>query len=215
MVGGAAGQSNVRLGYGKASSPVCELFSCFCAGSKPLWVPSCSHAMKCAAQDVGVFAAYFLNVVALQPGQAMYLPANEPHAYVSGQMVEAMATSDNVIRAGLTPKLRDTTVLCSSLTYSQVRPRPIPPCASACAARMHAQRLAIQHSVLALVPSPVSPQGLPRILEGEAVSEAVLRYAPPFDEFEVRLLHPILSGVHASRDFGLARSSSGSISATG
>jgi Phosphomannose isomerase type I len=72
-------------------------------------------------QDVGVLAAYFLNVVTLAPGQAMYLPANEPHAYVSGELVEAMAASDNVIRAGLTPKLRDTSVLCSSLTYSQAR----------------------------------------------------------------------------------------------
>lgn len=72
-------------------------------------------------QDVGVLAAYFLNLVTLAPGQAMYLPANEPHAYVSGELVEAMAASDNVIRAGLTPKLRDTSVLCSSLTYSQAR----------------------------------------------------------------------------------------------
>ena len=38
--------------------------------------------------------------------QAIFLPANEPHAYVSGELVECMATSDNVIRAGLTPKLR-------------------------------------------------------------------------------------------------------------
>ena len=38
--------------------------------------------------------------------QAMYLAANVPHAYLSGEAVECMATSDNVIRAGLTPKLR-------------------------------------------------------------------------------------------------------------
>lgn len=38
--------------------------------------------------------------------QAICLEANEPHAYVSGELVECMATSDNVIRAGLTPKLR-------------------------------------------------------------------------------------------------------------
>ncbi len=52
--------------------------------------------------------------------QAIYLAANEPHAYLSGELVECMATSDNVVRAGLTPKLRDTEVLCSSLTYTQV-----------------------------------------------------------------------------------------------
>jgi len=38
--------------------------------------------------------------------QAIYLAANVPHAYVSGELVECMATSDNVVRAGLTPKLR-------------------------------------------------------------------------------------------------------------
>lgn len=72
--------------------------------------------------DVGVLAAWFLNYVQLQPGQAICLAANEPHAYVSGNIVECMATSDNVIRAGLTPKARDTAALCRSLTYSQGAP---------------------------------------------------------------------------------------------
>jgi mannose-6-phosphate isomerase len=72
--------------------------------------------------DVGVLASWFLNYVRLQPGEAIALAANEPHAYVSGEIVECMATSDNVIRAGLTPKLRDTAVLCSSLTYAQGAP---------------------------------------------------------------------------------------------
>merc|ERR1711981_412581 len=72
--------------------------------------------------DVGIFAAYFLNYVKIEPGQAIYLEANEPHAYLSGNCVEVMATSDNVIRAGLTPKLRDTDVLCSMLTYKTGMP---------------------------------------------------------------------------------------------
>ena len=72
--------------------------------------------------DVGVLAAWFLNYVRLQPGQAICLEPNEPHAYVSGEIIECMATSDNVIRAGLTPKCRDTEVLCRSLTYSQGQP---------------------------------------------------------------------------------------------
>ena len=59
----------------------------------------------------------------LKPGQAIYLPANVPHAYLDGEIVECMAASDNVIRAGLTPKFKDTRVLCSSLTYEQ-GPRP-------------------------------------------------------------------------------------------
>ena len=73
-------------------------------------------------RDVGVLAAFFLNHLRLRDGEAVALPANEPHAYVSGQLVECMAASDNVVRAGLTPKPRDTEVLCSSLTYSTGAP---------------------------------------------------------------------------------------------
>ena len=43
--------------------------------------------------------------------------ANEPHAYISGDCVECMALSDNVIRAALTPKFKDVDTLCSSLHY--------------------------------------------------------------------------------------------------
>jgi mannose-6-phosphate isomerase len=66
--------------------------------------------------DVGTLAVYFLNYVKLHPGEAVYLAANEPHAYLSGELVEAMANSDNVIRAGLTPKLRDTKVWKAPVT---------------------------------------------------------------------------------------------------
>ena len=69
-------------------------------------------------RDVGVLCAYVLNYVALEPGQCIFLAANEPHAYLSGECVECMATSDNVVRAGLTPKLRDTSILCDMLTYA-------------------------------------------------------------------------------------------------
>ena len=69
-------------------------------------------------RDVGVLCAYVLNYVVLEPGQCIFLAANEPHAYLSGECVECMATSDNVVRAGLTPKLRDTSILCDMLTYA-------------------------------------------------------------------------------------------------
>ncbi|KAH9817989.1 mannose-6-phosphate isomerase [Melampsora americana] len=68
-------------------------------------------------RDVGIFCAYMLNLVHLEPGQAAFLSANEPHAYLSGDIVECMATSDNVVRAGLTPKLRDVNTLVEMLTY--------------------------------------------------------------------------------------------------
>ncbi|EPS59833.1 hypothetical protein M569_14970 [Genlisea aurea] len=72
--------------------------------------------------DVGVLAGFLFNHVKLRPGEALYLGANEPHAYVHGECVECMATSDNVVRAGLTPKYRDVETLCSMLTYKQGRP---------------------------------------------------------------------------------------------
>lgn len=54
--------------------------------------------------DPGVIAAMLLNHVRLQPGEALYLGAGVPHAYLDGLAVEIMANSDNVLRCGLTPK---------------------------------------------------------------------------------------------------------------
>ncbi|EGQ7914253.1 TPA: mannose-6-phosphate isomerase, class I [Vibrio parahaemolyticus] len=57
--------------------------------------------------DVGLFAPLLLNVITLQPGEAMFLSARTPHAYIKGTGLEIMANSDNVLRAGLTPKHMD------------------------------------------------------------------------------------------------------------
>lgn len=76
--------------------------------------------------DIGVIAAFFFNYVKLNPGEALYLGANEPHAYIHGECIECMATSDNVVRAGLTPKNRDVQTLCSMLTYKQGFPEILP-----------------------------------------------------------------------------------------
>ncbi|PXF48760.1 Mannose-6-phosphate isomerase 1 [Gracilariopsis chorda] len=72
--------------------------------------------------DVGCFAAYLLNYVQIQPGQAFFMAANEPHAYLAGQCVEIMARSDNVVRAGLTPKFKDVSTLVDMLTYQDAYP---------------------------------------------------------------------------------------------
>jgi mannose-6-phosphate isomerase len=88
-------------------------------------VPLTPHealALRLQAQypnDVGILAAFFLNHVVLAPGAAVALAANAPHAYLAGQCVEVMATSDNVVRAGLTPKLRDVPTLAAMLRYDQ------------------------------------------------------------------------------------------------
>ncbi|KCV71693.1 mannose-6-phosphate isomerase, class I [Fonticula alba] len=65
--------------------------------------------------DRGIFCAYLLNEVFLQPGEAIFLEAGLPHAYVSGDCIECMSASDNVVRAGLTPKFRDVGTLLSIL----------------------------------------------------------------------------------------------------
>ncbi|KAL4308912.1 hypothetical protein GQ457_01G037140 [Hibiscus cannabinus] len=80
------------------------------------------HLEKQYPGDIGVISAFFFNYVKLNPGEALYLGANEPHAYLSGECIECMATSDNVVRAGLTPKHRDIQTLCSMLTYKQGYP---------------------------------------------------------------------------------------------
>jgi alpha-glucosidase len=54
--------------------------------------------------DPGIVVALLLNLVQLAPGEALFLPAGNMHAYVEGVGVEVMANSDNVLRGGLTPK---------------------------------------------------------------------------------------------------------------
>jgi mannose-6-phosphate isomerase len=54
--------------------------------------------------DVGCVLALLLNLVVLKPGEAIFLPAGNLHSYLGGTGVEIMANSDNVLRAGLTPK---------------------------------------------------------------------------------------------------------------
>ncbi|KAK9505061.1 hypothetical protein O3M35_009210 [Rhynocoris fuscipes] len=65
--------------------------------------------------DIGLFCIYFLNHVRLRRGEAIYLEAGLPHAYIQGDCVEIMARSDNVVRAGLTPKVRDVNTLLEIL----------------------------------------------------------------------------------------------------
>lgn len=54
--------------------------------------------------DPGALAAFFLQIHRLKPGDGLYIPAGVMHAYLEGTILEVMATSDNVIRCGLTPK---------------------------------------------------------------------------------------------------------------
>jgi len=68
--------------------------------------------------DVGCFVLFFLNYIRLEVGEAMFLRADDIHAYLAGDIMECMASSDNVVRAGFTPKFKDVDTLTSMLTYN-------------------------------------------------------------------------------------------------
>lgn len=85
--------------------------------------------------DIGLFVLFFLNYIKLEVGEAMFLKADDIHAYLSGgrslrinlvsplltdvsDIIECMASSDNVVRAGFTPKFQDIPTLIEMLTYS-------------------------------------------------------------------------------------------------
>ncbi|MDA5285638.1 mannose-6-phosphate isomerase, class I [Streptomyces sp. Isolate_45] len=72
--------------------------------------------------DPGVIAAMLLNHVRLQPGEAMFLGAGIPHAYIDGLGVELMANSDNVLRCGLTPKHVDVPELLKVVNFEPSAP---------------------------------------------------------------------------------------------
>ncbi|EOC0475459.1 mannose-6-phosphate isomerase [Cronobacter turicensis] len=67
--------------------------------------------------DSGLFSPLLLNVVKLNPGEAMFLFAETPHAYLHGVALEVMANSDNVLRAGLTPKYIDIPELVANVKF--------------------------------------------------------------------------------------------------
>ncbi|KAF4516386.1 hypothetical protein B566_EDAN008509 [Ephemera danica] len=68
--------------------------------------------------DVGCLSIYFLQDYTMEPGEVAFLPANMIHAYLSGECVEIMACSDNVVRGRLTPKHKDVETLWEMLDYS-------------------------------------------------------------------------------------------------
>lgn len=68
--------------------------------------------------DAGVLAGLLLNLLHLEPGQAVYMPAGNLHSYLRGVGVEVMANSDNVLRGGLTPKHVDVPELLRVLDFT-------------------------------------------------------------------------------------------------
>jgi len=67
--------------------------------------------------DIGLLILFFLNLVHLKRGEAVFTKPEIPHAYLKGNILECMSNSDNVIRAGLTPKFKDINTLLKVLNY--------------------------------------------------------------------------------------------------
>jgi mannose-6-phosphate isomerase len=71
--------------------------------------------------DPGVVISLMCNHLKLEPGEAVFLPAGNLHAYLSGAGVEVMASSDNVLRGGLTGKHVDLAALIEVLDFTDGR----------------------------------------------------------------------------------------------
>ena len=99
-------------------------------GRAARWQEAAARSLELAERypgDAGVLAALLLNRVMLAPGEALYLPAGNLHAYLSGAGVELMANSDNVLRGGLTPKHVDVPELLRVLDFDRASRRPCSP----------------------------------------------------------------------------------------
>ena len=76
------------------------------AGTGP-YAETCASALRVADDhpgDLGLVAMLLMRHLVLQPGHALFMPAGGLHAYLEGTGIEVLANSDNVVRAGLTPK---------------------------------------------------------------------------------------------------------------
>jgi len=90
--------------------------------------------------DVGIFSVFFFNYASMKVGECLYMAQNIPHAYLSGDIIECMATSDNVVRGGLTPKFKDVGVLCDMLRYEGKGPHLIKPVEQGPGMRLYADK---------------------------------------------------------------------------
>ena len=100
--------------------------------------------------DAGLVLALALNLVVLEPNQALYLPAGNLHAYLEGMGVELMASSDNVLRGGLTPKHVDAAELAARPRFHS-RPR------QARRHRVRRSRVPLPHEDARIRPLPLRP----------------------------------------------------------
>jgi len=82
----------------------------------------CVYLAEFFPKDHGILAPLYLNIIELDPGAAMYVPAGILHSYIKGLGIELMKDSDNVLRGGLSSKYIDNAELLSILNFSKFKP---------------------------------------------------------------------------------------------
>jgi mannose-6-phosphate isomerase len=100
---------------------VAEAAARFVAAADPEFINTYRWAASLAQTypgDPGVVISLLCNHLKLAPGEAVFLPAGNLHAYLSGAGVEVMAASDNVLRGGLTAKHVDLAALIEVLDFT-------------------------------------------------------------------------------------------------
>ncbi|MDR0708012.1 MAG: mannose-6-phosphate isomerase, class I [Treponema sp.] len=93
---------------------------------RDVWETAAAFAERYPS-DPAALSPLYLNLVFLEKGDAMFLPAGVLHAYIQGFCVELMANSDNVLRGGLTPKSVNVRELFHILTFSAFKPEILRP----------------------------------------------------------------------------------------
>jgi len=88
------------------------------------WIVRLNHTYP---GDVGVLSPLMLNIIHLNPGEALFLPPQQLHAYLDGLGIELMANSDNVLRGGITPKHIDVEELMNILDFYSFSPEILTP----------------------------------------------------------------------------------------
>jgi mannose-6-phosphate isomerase len=86
------------------------------------WIAKMFDNREIGDIDRAVFSIYFFNIVKVNPGESIFQGAGVPHAYLEGHTIELMANSDNVLRAGLTPKHIDVPELMKHTIFESIVP---------------------------------------------------------------------------------------------
>ncbi len=118
--------------------------------------------------DPGIAISFLLHTVELHRGEVLYLPAGNIHAYLEGLGIELMASSDNVLRGGLTPKHVDVPELLSVLDF---RPLPAPYLAPEVPeAGVQVFRPDVDDFVLTVIAPDAAARGVEVRLDGPAIA---------------------------------------------